>query len=178
VVSPQSDSLALAERVKELQFNFPPEALAPMSEPEVIAYANALPGVVAALKTAGFKVPYLEGTPREVFGNIGQLADSMNATPGFAAALAKAGLQYAGFRTRFVQVWAAGYALSLDSSLAAFRAQGRDTLPDGKTVLLVFEPRIQACANIPPVNKELVRKYRARLDQLREVLQTATDQRS
>lgn len=170
VARPKPDSVTFAERVKELEFDFPAEAQTPLTEPEVIAYANALPGVVAALKTAGFKAPYLEGPPREAFASIGRLADTMHSTPGFDAALEGAGLNYADFRSRFMQVWAAGYALSLDSSLAAFRAQGRDTLPDGKTVLQVFEPRIQACAKIPPENKELVRKHRARLDLLREVL--------
>lgn len=166
----KSDSALQAERARELEFNFPVEALAPMTEPELVAYARTLPKVVAALKSAGFKAPYLEGAPRLVFANIGLLADSMNSTPGFGAALAEAGLNYADFRNRFMQVWAAGYALSLDSSLTAFRDQGRDTLPDGKTVLQMFEPRVQATARIPPGNKELVRKYRPLLDLLREVL--------
>jgi hypothetical protein len=167
---PKPDSLAFAERAKELEFDFPAEALAPMSESEVAAYATALPGVVAALKKAGFKAPYLEGTPRQAFASIGLLADTMHSTPGFDAALARTGLKFTDFRSRFIQVWAAGYALSLDSSLDAFRAQGRDTLPEGNTVLTAFAPRIQACAKIPPRNKELVRQYRARLDLLREVL--------
>jgi hypothetical protein len=170
VARPNPDSVALVERLKGLEFSFPDEALSPMSEPEVMAYANAMPGVVAALREAGFKAPYIEGTPRQVFGSIGLLADSMRATPGFDAALAKTGLPYADFRNRFMQVWAASYALSLDSSLAVFRAQGQDTLPDGKAVLQVFEPRIQASAKIPSENKELVRKYRVRLDLLRQVL--------
>lgn len=170
VAKPKPDSLAFAERAKELEFDFPAEALAPMSESEVAAYATVLPGVVAALKKAGFKAPYLEGTPRQAFASIGLLADTMHSTPGFDAALARTGLKFTDFRSRFIQVWAAGYALSLDSSLAAFRAQGRDTLPEDNTVLTAFAPRIQACAKIPPGNKELVRQYRARLDLLREVL--------
>ena len=129
VAPAKSDSAMLAERVKELEFNFPAEALAPMSEPEVVAYANALPGVVAALKKAGFKAPYLEGAPREVFANIGMLADSMKATPGFNAVLERSGLSDTDFRTRFMQTWAAGYALSLDSSLAAFHDQDATRCP-------------------------------------------------
>lgn len=60
VARPKPDSVTFAERVKELEFDFPAEAQTPLTEPEVIAYANALPGVVAALKADGFKAPYLE----------------------------------------------------------------------------------------------------------------------
>jgi hypothetical protein len=169
-VPAKSDSALAAERAKELEFSFPAEALAPMTESEIQAYVRTLPRVVSVLKAANFKAPYLEGSPRLVFAAIGLLADSMKATPGFSAALENSGMKYAVFRARFTQTWAAGYAVSLDSSLAAFREQGRDTLPDAPTVLAVFEPRIRACAQIPPANKELVRKYRAALDLLRRVL--------
>jgi hypothetical protein len=169
-VRPRADSVLLAERMKELEFTFPPEALAPLSEPQVVAYANALPGVVEVLRAAGFKAPYLEGTPREVYARMGWLADTMRAVPGFDSTLSRAGLSYSVFRSRFVQVWAAGYAIVLDSTVAALRSQESDTLPEVRGTLMVLGPWIRACSMIPPVNKGLARTYRPQLSALGKLL--------
>ena len=171
VAVPQSESLKLAEQLKELAFDFPPEALDRLYEPEVSAYANALPALVVALKAAHFRPPYLEGArPREVFAQMGWLADTMRAAPGFDSALARYGLTARSFRATFLKVWAAGYAIALDSSIAAFKSRGGEAQPDGKRTLMLFQPRIDACAKIPPENIGLVRKYRDQLDILKQLL--------
>jgi len=167
---PRADSVALAERMGNLEFSFPAEALAPMSEPQVVAYASALPGVVEVLRAAGFRAPYLEGTPREVYARLGWLADTMRAVPGFDSALFQAGLSYPAFRSRFTQVWVAGYAIVLDSTVTALRSQELDTLPEVRRTLMILGPWIRACSMIPPANKGLARTYRLQLSVLGSLL--------
>lgn len=98
---------------------WPRETFAELSESELEAYADALPGVAAALKAVGFEP--LESEPPDLVTDMGVTIEAMKAVAGVEDSIKAAGLSWDSFRVTTYKVMAAENAMVL--SIAAAMAE-------------------------------------------------------
>lgn len=148
--------------------DLPAEAIEPLTDEAIAICVKALPGVGAALRSAGFAPPE-PAADAQIAQVITGFVDAMGAVEGVNAALQAAGTDWPSFRSTMLKIAAAQAATSAEMFKGMLPEMKKDTATETKKAVAQVEALIAACDKVPAVNREMVQKHAKALEALREL---------
>lgn len=153
-----------AASVANVPAGWPAETFTELTKPEMDAYANVLPTVIAALKQANFEP--CQSKPPDLVKDMGTTIDAIETAAGVKDALKAGGMSWDAFRTTTYKIMAATEAMVVATADSLESEIGDSTSEAAGQVRAMVAAAKPALDQVPERNGEIVLAYADQLKPL------------